>query len=248
MSKTSKMPRVVSAAPKLQARAKAEKKDRHGRWLRRVGWASSGVVPLVVLGWIMLGSPVFAVDRVVVSGQHRLTASAIENAAGVPEGTPLARVDLGAIEKRVRSLDAVASVTVSRGWPNAIRVSVVERTAAVAVKDGDHYVLLDMAGVQFDTAKTPPKGVMRLQVGLSNTEARDAALRVIANLPAALRQKVGIVRAPSAQMVALVLGDNRVIIWGNDEKNAAKAAAATALLKLPGRTFDVSSPEVVTRK
>jgi cell division protein FtsQ len=244
----SKVTRVISAAPKLAARAQAEQRDRRSRWLHRFAWASAAVVPLAFLGWLLLGSSVFAVDRVIVTGQHRVSAAEVERAAAVSMGTPLARVDTDAAADRVRELDAIASVTVTRGWPNTVRVAIVERTAAVAVKDGNRFDLVDAAGVQFDSAATAPKGVLRLEVRLTDTDAKAAALEVIRGLPLPLRARVGIVKAPSEQQVILVLKDNRVVIWGDASKPSQKAAAVTALLKLPGKVYDVSSPEVVTRR
>jgi cell division protein FtsQ len=243
----SKMPRVVSAAPKLRARALAARRERRTTWVRRIGWAAAGLVPLGLVGWVLLGSSLFAVHKVVVLGEHRLTAAEVQHAADVRTGTPLARVDTAAVARRVRALDAVASVSVTRGWPNTLRVSVVERTAAVAVPDGNRFDLLDDTGVQFDTVASPPRGVVRLQ-GAADDASREAALQVVRTLPVALRRVVWVVRASSPQQVSLVLRGNRVVIWGSPDQAAAKAAAALVLLKLPGRTYDVSSPSVVTRR
>jgi len=243
----SKMPRVVSAAPKLRARAQAARRERRGTWLRRTGWTAAGLAPLALIAWLVLGSSLFGVHKVVVLGEHRLSAAEVERAVAVPRGTPLARVDTAAVARRVRALDAIASVTVSRGWPNSLRVSVVERTAAVAVADGSRFDLLDESGVRFDTVTTPPRGVVRLQ-SAADEESRTAALQVVRSLPLPLRKVVWIVRATSPRHVSLVLRGNRVVVWGSPDQSSAKGAAALALLKLPGRTYDVSSPSVVTRK
>ena len=243
----SKMPRVISAAPKLQARARAARQERRSTWLRRIGWCAAGLVPLGVLGWVLLGSSLFGVHKVLVLGEHRLTAAEVQRAVDVREGTPLARVDTAAVARRVRQLDAVASVSVTRGWPNSLRVTVVERTAAVAVPAGSRFDLLDDAGVRFDTVAVPPRGVVRL-LGAKDEASREAALQAVRSLPLALRKVVWIVRAASPQQVSFVLRGNRVLVWGSPDQSAAKGAAALALLKLPGRTYDVSSPSVVTRR
>lgn len=243
----SKMPRVVSATPRLQARAQAARRERQRTWLRRIAWAAAGLVPLGLVAWLLLGSSLFGVRKVVVVGEHRLTAAEVARVVDVRPGTPLARVDTGAVARRVRGLDAVASVSVTRGWPNTLRVSVVERSAAVAVPVGSRFDLLDDTGVRFDTVAVPPRGVVRL-LGAHDDASRDAALQVVRSLPAALRKVVWVVRASSPQQVSLVLRGNRVVIWGSADQAAAKGAAALALLKLPGRVYDVSSPSVVTRR
>ncbi|MCU1601695.1 MAG: peptidase [Frankiales bacterium] len=239
------MPRVASAAPRLQARAHAARRDRRMTLLRRAAWTVGGLAPIALLAWLLLGTSLLGVSKVVVSGEHRLTAAQVLSAADVPKGTPLARVDTSAIARRVKTLGAVASVSVTRSWPNTLRVFVVERTAAVAVQQGSRFDLLDDTGVQFDTVTTPPKGVVRLQ---ATGEARTAALRVVRDLPVELRRAVWVVRASSPQEVSLVLRGNRVLVWGSSAQGTAKAAAAIALLKLPGHVYDVSSPSVVTRR
>jgi cell division protein FtsQ len=244
----SRLPRVVSAAPKLKARALEERRNRRRRALRVAGWVTAGVLPLVLAGWVLLGSSLLAVDKVVVSGQHRLTAAQVERAAGVSSGTPLARVDTGAVARRIRALDAVASVTVTRSWPHALRVTVVERTAAVAVPDGARFDLLDNQGVQFDTVSAVPTGILRLQAKASDPAAIRSALAVLSGLPSALRTQVQLLRAPSEQQVQLVLRDRRVVVWGDSTGAKAKGEAALALLRMPGTVFDVSSPGVVTRR
>lgn len=241
----SKMTRVVSAGPRLRAKAEAERRARTTTWLRRLGWAAAGVVPLALVAWVVLGTSLLGVSKVVVSGEHRLSAAEVASVVDVPHGTPLARVDTAAVARRVRALQAVASVSVTRSWPNVLRVSVVERTAAVAVANGSRFDLLDDSGVRFDTVSTPPRGVLRLQ---ASGDARAAALAVVRDLPLALRRAVWVVRASSPQQVSLVLRGNRVLVWGSATEPAQKSAAALALLKLPGRVYDVSSPSVVTRR
>ena len=241
------MPRVVSAAPKLQARAAAARRQRRSSWLRRSGWALLGAVPLGLLAWVLLGTSLLGVHTVVVSGEHRLTSAQIRSVVDVPRGTPLARVDTDGVARRVRGLAEVASVRVTRAWPHSLRVTVVERTAAVAVPRGKAYDLLDASGVRFDTVTRVPRGVVVLQTS-SDPATRTAALQVLRTLPVSLHRLLWFLRASSPEQVSLVLQGNRVVVWGSPGQAPQKAAATMALLKLPGRVYDVSSPAVVTRR
>jgi cell division protein FtsQ len=245
----SRPPRVLSAGPKLAARAKASRRDRRQTWLRRLAWASTGVVPLLLLGWVLLFSSLFAVQKVLVSGESRLSAQ-VEQAAAFVRGTPLARVDTGSVARRIEALRQVDHVTVTRSWPDSLKVTVVERVPVVAVPRDGSLVLLDALGVEIETVATAPKGVYRLEVGSPGKEdaATRAALTVLQQLPTALRVRLGSVRAPSAEQVTLVLRDGRQVLWGGADNSSGKAAAALALLKMPGRVFDVSAPGVVTRR
>ncbi len=241
---------VVSAERRLAQKAREERRARRVTLLRRVGWLSAGLAPFVAAGWLLLGSPWFVVDKVEVRGEGRLTAQQVLAAAHVPLGTPLARVDTAAVAARVRGLAPVASVDVSRGWPDTIRVSVVEREPVVTVGTGTSWALYDGQGVRLGSSRALPKGLVRLVVrapGPDDASTR-AALAVLQGLPRPVRVLVVAVQAPSPEQVTLVLTDRRVVVWGGPSDGAAKAAALVPLLKMPGRVYDVSSPTVVTRR
>lgn len=242
----SAMPRVVSAAPRRAAKATLRRRDRRASLLRRTCWAVAVGAPVLLLGWVVLASSLLAVQRVVVTGQVRLSAAQITAAAAVAPGTPLARVDTGAVAARIRGLGPVASVTVSRDWPHALRVKVVERVPVVAVARGSSVVLLDFAGVEVATVATAPHGVFPLTS--ASDAATRAALTVLHRLPRGIVGRLGSLTAQSPEQVTLVLRDGRKILWGGAVDNASKAAAVLALMRMPGTIFDVSAPGVVTRR
>jgi len=203
-------------------------------------------LPLVVLGWVVLASSLLAVQRIVITGESRLSASQISQAVGVKEGTPLARVDTAAVTRRVRALAAVGSVTVSRGWPHALRVTVVERVPVVAVRHGSTWQLLDYSGTAVADVPVVPRGLFRLEA--ASPEATRAALTVLHGLPRGIAGRLGSLRATSPEQVTLVLRDGRRIVWGGPVNGAAKATAVLVLIRMPGTIFDVSAPGVVTRR
>lgn len=242
----SKLPRVVSAAPRIKAKARARRRDVRASVLRRSSWALAALAPLLLVGWIVLASPLLAVQKVSVVGEHRLSAAAISAAAAVPAGTPLARVDTAAVAARIRALGPVAAVTVSRSWPHELSVKVVERVPVVAVTRGSSVVLLDFSDVEVATAATVPHGVYPL--ASSSDPATRAALSVLHGLPRGIVGRLGSLEAPSPEQVTLVLRDGRKILWGGPVDATAKASAVLALIRMPGTIFDVSSPGVVTRR
>lgn len=245
-----KPPRVVSAGPRLAAKAEASRRDRRRVRRHRAGWAAAGVLPLLLLGWVLLSSSLLAVRKVVVTGESRLTAAQVEAAAGVRPGTPLARLDTAAIASRVRALGAVKAVTVSRGWPHTVKVTVVERVPFVAVPRSQGVLLLDDEGYPLTTVATIPRGVVRLEVTdpARTDPTTKAALSVLRSLPKDLIGVLGSVRAGSPEQVMLLLHGGRQVLWGGASDGSAKVAAALALLRMPGTIFDVSAPGVVTRR
>lgn len=202
------------------------------------------------LGWVVLASPLLDVERVVVSGTQRTTPEQVLAAAAVTAGTPLARVDAGGVRARVGELDPVARVEVERGWPDALRLRVTEREPVVGFLTAGKYVLLDEDAVPFAREPRLPPGAVRLQVArpAADDPATRAALEVLGALPDTLRARLAIVRATSPEAVSLLLADGRQVVWGGPGRTQDKAAAAEALLRLPGAVYDVSSPEVVTRR
>lgn len=241
---------VLPAGPRLQERARAERRARRLVLARRAGWVLAAVAPFALAAWVLLGSSWLVVDKVVVTGEVRVTPAQVLAAAGVRIGTPLARVDTGAVAARVRALGPVASVRVSRSWPRTLRVTVVEREPLVAVGRGRAWTLYDGTGTQLGSATAVPPGLVQLDVAHPGPDdaSTGAALTVLQSLPTALRPQVAVVRATSPEQVSLVLRDGRQVVWGGASDPRAKATALVALLRLPGHVYDVSSPTVVTRR
>jgi cell division protein FtsQ len=244
------MSRVLPAEPRLRERAHAERHARRTAALRRAGWVLAAVAPFALVAWVLLASSWLVVDKVEVRGESRLTESQVLAAAHVRTGTPLARVDTGAVAARVRALGPVASVSVSRHWPGTLRVTVVEREPVAAAGRGRTWTLYDATGAPLGSATSVPSRLVRLEVTRPGPQdaATVAALRVLQGLPKALRAQVVAVSARTPEQVVLVLRDGRRAVWGGVSDGAAKAAALTALLRLKGHVFDVSSPTVVTRR
>jgi cell division protein FtsQ len=139
---------------------------------------------------------------------------------------------------------------VSRGWPGTLRIRVVERRPMVGIVEGHRVTLLDADGVAFASVAALPPGVVRLQVTRPGPKdpTTVAALQVLADLTGPMRGRVRILRAASPSSVTLVLQDGRRVLWGGAGQTALKLEAAEVLLKMPGTVYDVSRPEVVTRR
>ncbi|MDN5743804.1 MAG: FtsQ-type POTRA domain-containing protein, partial [Nocardioidaceae bacterium] len=95
------------------------------------------VLTLVVLGvYALYFSSWLRAERVEVSGNSLVPSSEILAAAEVPTGDPMVRVDLEAIETRVRSMAAVKRVEVSRKWPHGVQIKVTERVPVAVLERG----------------------------------------------------------------------------------------------------------------
>jgi cell division protein FtsQ len=209
-------------------------------------------VPLLVglAAWVLLGSGWLEVRSVEVVGVERVTDRLVVLTADVPAGTPLARVDLGDVEKRVEGIDGVADATVSRGWPHTLRIVVSERVAVAVVAEPDgSWRLIDADGRAFGAAPAPPPGAVRV-AGEPGRELADDQLRaaaaVAASLPDDLAGQVAAVEPASADDVRLVLAGGAEVRWGSAAEPAAKAAILRVLLQRPAQVYDVSTPRTPT--
>lgn len=242
---SSKAAPVADARRRFAARARARRLASARPLLVLAGIGSA----LAVVAWVLLGSGLFAVRTVTVSGTHRLSAAQVKAVIGPLRGDALLRVDTTAVRERVAALPGVLSVTVSRDWPGTLQVVVHERTAVAAVHRSDGWWLVDSYGVEYGPPQPAAGGlrVLSLPDDGAAPAARSAAA-VLQALPAALLRDVLRVDAPSPSGVRLHLRGGAVVVWGSADRAVEKARILTTLLGRHARVYDVSSPSVVTTR
>jgi cell division protein FtsQ len=242
-----------------------------GRARRRISWrtkffALAAVAVIAGVAWLLLGDRVFVVRSVAVTGTHLVPASAVVGAADVPLGTPLSRVDAGAVTRRVESIRQVASATVSVDWPDHLAIAVTERVPVMAVRmAGGGYDLIDPSGVIVLFANAKPAGLPLFTTLLSGGALRgdpgvSAVSAVLAELapslsPAVRSVSVGAVPTGSgagssaqSQQVTLSMTGGKTIVWGDPGNAAAKNRELEILLRNGARYVNVSAPgTAVTR-
>jgi cell division protein FtsQ len=202
------------------------------------------VVALVSGGiWLVLFSSVLAVESVDVEGTRTLDEAQVRSVAAVPEGEPLARVDLDAIRARVQALAVVRSAEVTREWPHGVLITVEERVAIAVVEIGGRIRGMDADGVVFRDYATAPPGLPRVRTSTeTRTDALQEAARVVAALPTGISRRVDYVSVATVDQIELVLRDGRTVMWGSAEDSEQKAAVLVELLEQPAQHYDVSVP------
>ncbi|RBY95622.1 cell division protein FtsQ [Blastococcus sp. TF02-8] len=222
---------------------------------RRALQGATLVTVLAVLGWLLWLGPVLAVRTVQVDGLDALAADEVRAAAQVPDGVPLLRVDIGAVEDRVARMPQVRSVQAARGWPDRIVITVAERIPVAVVGERGRRSLVDADGVLFDTLTgDAPRGVVPLEVADPGTDdpATRAGIAAIRALPASFRDDVERVAVPDPEAIELTMRDGTAVRWGSAEQSAAKSQIVVALLGRigdgeldPAAVIDVSAPDAV---
>jgi cell division protein FtsQ len=203
----------------------------------------------VALALVLYFTPAMSARTIVVTGIGAVTREEVLDAARVRPGTPLLQINTSQVADRVAAIRRVASARVQRQYPSALRISIVERVPLVVkdFSDGPH--LFDRDGVDFATGPPPP-ALPYIDVADPgpNDPATKAALQVLIALRPEVLSQVGRIAAPSVASITLTLGDGRVVIWGTTDRSDEKAEKLGALLTQPGRTYDVSSPDLPTVK
>lgn len=219
------------------------------RGLKVLVWSALLSVLAVALGLLLYFTPIMSARNVVVVGLAEVPQEEVLAAAAVVPGTPLLQVDTDAVAERVASIRRVASARVQREYPSSLRITVVERVPVVVkdYPDGPH--LFDRDGVDFATAPPPPSlPYLETATPGPSDPATQAALQVMLALPPEVAGQVGRIAAPSVASITLTLIDGRVVVWGTTDRTEEKALKLAALLTQPGRTYDVSSPDLPTVK
>lgn len=237
--------RRSAATPRDRARQRFARRQWARRWLAlRYVLLALVLVALVVGGtWLVWFSPVLAVKGVDVAGTRLLSTEQVRRAAAVPEGEPLARVDLARVLARVEALAEVSSADVTRSWPDAVRIDVVERVSVAVVDLGGRLRGMDDEGVVFQEFGKVPDDLPRVQTtGTASPEALREAAGVVGALPDDLARRVEHVEVGTVDQISLVLRDGRQVVWGSAEQADLKARVLEALLQQRARVYDVSVP------
>lgn len=130
---------------------------------RRWMGALAGV--LVIAGGVaVLSRPEFNVAQVKIEGAHLTSPQILKRAQASITGKNIARVDLGRVEKFLRSQAPVEDVRVSRlaAWPPQVVVSLEERKPFARVGGGDTWLIVDKSGMPFRRANAKDENLQAI--------------------------------------------------------------------------------------
>ncbi|MET8847269.1 FtsQ-type POTRA domain-containing protein [Amycolatopsis sp. NPDC004625] len=235
------------------ARAKPSPRTRPNRQveIRRRWVALLSVLTVVAAVYLLFFSSMLGVQDVAVSGSRTVPADQIRTVAAVPADKPLLRLSTDEIRDRVAAMPGIATVEVSRSWPNTVEITVTERTA-IAFFDsgpgGDGVHLVDGGGVVFKTVAARPPGLPELK--LPKVSADDPVTRavtaVLGVIPEQLLKQVTTATAKTPASVEFTLASGKIVRWGTAEQTDRKAKVLAALLTQDGKVYDVAAPELPT--
>ncbi|WP_454049073.1 cell division protein FtsQ/DivIB [Cellulomonas sp. Marseille-Q8402] len=255
--------------PPVVSQGSAARFAERARARRRLAWrqillVAGSVVALAALAWLLLLSPVLALDpeQVAVTGAGTVVAvDQVEAVVDAEAGVPLTRLDTAALRQRLLDVPGVRDVAVTRDWPHGLAVRLVSREPVAAVPesadvveaaegddpaDGAGFALVDEEGVKVGRADAPPEGLPVVDVPVGEARILAAALGVLESLPADLLAAIGEVSAGTQDTVQFTLRDGATVEWGSAQEPALKVAVLQALRAAPetagSARFDVSAP------
>lgn len=112
---------------------------RRSEALRRLRWVliGVGVLLVVVAALAVLGSSLFAVDRVDVTGNRYTDPVELQAVIDDLEGTPVLLADTEAAEERLEAIPWVEDARVRTKFPDRATIEIRERTPVAAMPGGD---------------------------------------------------------------------------------------------------------------
>ena len=261
-------PTKAPPRPRTAAQAKAQERradrDRRAAARRRWGVArlilAAAVLVLVIVGLVAVyNSSIFAIRRVEVVGAVHLSAEGVRRLAAIPPDATLIRFPADAVAASVSADPWVASVAVTRVFPDAMRIRITERTPVGIVKVGSSAWLIDGGGyviASVVSTSTLPSVIdvpgLDLKAGRRTTsEPLLNAVRVLAGITPQLLTLVQSVSAPTIDGTTLLTKDKVEIVTGQAVSLEAKSRGALGVLSAQrGRVvaIDVRDPERIVSR
>ncbi len=200
--------------------------------------ATFGAVLAIGLAyWIAYATPVFAVDKIEISGAPPALERDVVRATRDLVGQSLVSVDAGDVEGRLRALPAVAGVSVDRAFPSTLEVKIApERPVAVIRRGGSAWLATGAGKVIREIAVGTERGLPRLWL------RRGATIRVGGQIPAGL---VSATRALAEAHAAGVASRVKGVRTSGDELTLVLRHGIEIRL---GRSADVGMKLVIARK
>jgi cell division protein FtsQ len=241
-----KLPRVQKKVAKKEIRRfRAESK--FSKYFLRSLFAA--LVALVILVLATMFTPLLAVDKIIVSGNKKVSTNEIQAALKHRIGTALPMLSDGDVANDLNKFKLIESISLISKPPHTLEVRITERTPiCVVIRAGVRY-LYDPAGINLGPASGGEKVPTILVKDDPKTSTNyKQAIDVLLALPAQLLDRVEYIQAKSKDNVTMQLRGNsaQTIIWGDSSNSILKSKVLKALLlKTPANvraTFDVSAP------
>ncbi len=148
---------------RTSARAQSRQASKH-RSVRRRRLLVLGIVVVAVaaIAYGVTRSPLLAVDTLQVRGTSHLTTAQVVDAAGIQEGDAMVWIDTTAAVDGMEALPYVRDASLTREWPDTVRITVHERTPAAWIDGPAGKAVVDRTGRVLEAVAAAPPGMPQL--------------------------------------------------------------------------------------
>jgi cell division protein FtsQ len=208
------------------------------------------IVALVAIAYGASVSPFLDVDRVTVRGTSRTSPEQLLQDARIAKGDALFWLDAGDAQARLEAEPFVARARVTKEWPDTLRVTVTERTAAAWAEGARGKVVVDGSGRVLEHVDAAPAGLPQL-LGLrvvpdpGRTVAPTGPARMAGILPPLAAGGTASVTATDGELTMQLVVGTEIRLGAADhfaDKLRAMVAVLGALAGQPVTYVDVSVP------
>jgi cell division protein FtsQ len=174
------------------------------------------VVAVAAGGWLALGSPFFAVERVVVRGVRHLEQDQVRSLAGIGDGANLIRLSLDEVAARVERDPWVAAAEAFRDLPSTLVIAVRERRASGWLDADGTALIVAGDGTVLEDTPSPPASLPALggatdpAVAGGRLGRSPLALRVTGSMPRELLRLTRAAEEEDGEIVTLLRGGGSV--------------------------------------
>jgi cell division protein FtsQ len=204
----------------------------------------------VTLGAVILASfftPMFAIEKIEVSGTERLSQAELEKSLQYLMDRPLTTVGEAELAETLGKFSLIETFTFQAEPPHTLKIKVRERQPVVVLVRGGKNYLYDPAGVQIAEAEDTKTYPFLVLIGEPQNNPRfDAAIELLLSLPMETYAQIFSIEVTPQLTSRLVLREgNTVVLWGDANDSLLKAKVLESLILTgveAGVLIDVSSP------
>ena len=191
---------------------------------RRLWWlALGGIVMVIAIAVLaLLGSSLFAVDQVTVTGNIYTDQAALDAVIGDLTGTPVLLVDIGDVEARIEKIPWVEDARVRTSFPDSASIEIRERTPVAAMMGADGQArVIDVDGRVLGLVDGQPvalvwisgPGTLDVAPGQFASIGYSSAASLVTKLPPDIRGRVDsmLVTPDGADLVLVLTGEDGLI-------------------------------------